>query len=281
MGAWGYGPMENDAAWDWIAKYAAFPLVTAIEDTLRAALSAPADDLKNHQAEAAAALLLECTSSKEDASFLYAHVRPHAIRKRLWDLAIESLQKVMANRDWLAGWTDPHAKIRALERLVSDLQQSKNTNVKAAIGDIIEVSTLKGYAYLQYTHSHEDYGYLVRVLPGFHQSPRRGFAELVNQVESFYTFIDLEEAIDGGHLSIVGHELVPDRCRQFPLFKAGIKNPATGRVETWWLWDGKREWKVAQLTPEQRNLPVRGVCSLPWLLVWPLRNVCHSALGYG
>jgi len=36
-------------------------------------------------------------------------------------------------------------------------------------------------------------------------------------------------------------------------------NPVTRKVDVWWLWDGQEEWKVGDLTAEQRRLSIRGV----------------------
>lgn len=130
------------------------------------------------------------------------------------------------------------------------------------IGDIVEIKTPKGLAYAQYTHKHDEppkYGALIRVLPGLYKSRPSEFSELVQQTERFFVFFPLGAAVARGIVTIVAHEEVPKRCRPFPLFRDGVKNPATGRVETWWLWDGEREWKVGDLKPEQYNLPIRAV----------------------
>ncbi len=70
-------------------------------------------------------------------------------------------------------------------------------------------------------------------------------------------FFPLGAAVHQGMFAIVGHEDIPERCRPFPLFKDGIEDTKTGRVSVWWLWDGEREWRVGELTPDQYNLPIR------------------------
>jgi hypothetical protein len=30
-------------------------------------------------------------------------------------------------------------------------------------------------------------------------------------------------------------------------------------IQDWWLWDGRREWRVGALSPEQQDLPERGI----------------------
>ena len=48
--------------------------------------------------------------------------------------------------------------------------------------------------------------------------------------------------------------------QSFPLFRAaGIPDSRTWKVDTWWLWDGEKEWRVGAITEEQRKLPIRGI----------------------
>jgi hypothetical protein len=48
---------------------------------------------------------------------------------------------------------------------------------KIKIGDIAEIKTAAGLAYVQYTHDSEDMGQIVRVLPGLYASRPTDFAE--------------------------------------------------------------------------------------------------------
>ena len=126
-------------------------------------------------------------------------------------------------------------------------------------GHVIEIATPVGYAYAQCTHEHPMFGHLLRVLPGLYQDPLKTFKEVVESHERYFIFFLWESSTDQGIVRIVAKERVPEGSKAFPLFKAGATNPATRRVETWWLWDGKSAWKVGALTPEQRGLPVREI----------------------
>ncbi len=126
------------------------------------------------------------------------------------------------------------------------------------IGDIVEIETLVGLAYAQYTHKHQMMGYLIRVLPGLHSERPHAFSDLVRQPERFYVFFPLGAAVARAIVKIVAHAEVPEQCRPFPLFRSGTRNTETGE-ETWWLWDGEREWRVGRLDPEQRKLPSRSI----------------------
>jgi len=47
---------------------------------------------------------------------------------------------------------------------------------KIQLGDILQVLTSQGVAYAQVTHKHPEFGFLIRVFPGFHnEHPIRFF----------------------------------------------------------------------------------------------------------
>jgi hypothetical protein len=76
------------------------------------------------------------------------------------------------------------------------------------------------------------------------------------QRERFVVFFPLQTALNRSIFSVVAHEELPESAKQFPVFRAAGHIDREGRVHDWWLWDGEREWKVGQLTTEQRQLPL-------------------------
>jgi hypothetical protein len=40
--------------------------------------------------------------------------------------------------------------------------------------------------------------------------------------------------------------------------RGGTPDPKTKKVAVWWFWEEK-EWKVGELTSEQRKMPIRGI----------------------
>lgn len=130
---------------------------------------------------------------------------------------------------------------------------------RVRIGDIIEVPTARGLSYAQYTHNHPRYGALIRVLPEFFKSRPKDFVALVLNRHTFVTFFPLEAAVKQGIFEIVDNSPVPEFARSFPLFRTGVEDPTTRKVKVWWLWDGEKEWKVGDLSTEQRKLPLRGI----------------------
>ncbi|MHB1003549.1 MAG: hypothetical protein ACYC1B_06965 [Thermoleophilia bacterium] len=135
--------------------------------------------------------------------------------------------------------------------------------IKVKFGDVIEIETRKGLAYAQYTHKHNKpprYGALIRVLPGFHKTRLESFADIVKQKEQFMVFVPLGAMVNRDIVKVVANEPIPEENREFPLFRAGNADTlGDGKVKVWWLWDGENEWKVGEITPEQRKLPIRSV----------------------
>ena len=136
---------------------------------------------------------------------------------------------------------------------------------RATIGDIIEIPGPYGLAYAQYTHEHTSppkLGSLLRMLPGTYESRPANLLDLVYGCERFYAFYPLSYMLKEGAVRIVAHAPVPEHAREFPLFRAaGNIDEGTGRVVDWWLWDGQREWRIGELTPELLRLPIRSIVS--------------------
>lgn len=133
------------------------------------------------------------------------------------------------------------------------------SKIKPRIGDIIEIKTAKGLAYAMYTHRQPKYGALIRVFETIWSTRPESLAGLTTDRLRFSTFFPLEAALDQGIVEVVGNESIPGQLEQFPTFRAGMIDPKTKKVSVWWLWDGQREWRVGELSTEQRRLPIRGV----------------------
>lgn len=133
-------------------------------------------------------------------------------------------------------------------------------------GDVIELRTAKGLAYCQYTHEHRQYGSLLPVLPGLHNSRPANLSEMAAGSEAFWQFFPLRTALTRKIVANAGNADIPEPAMRFPTFRSGVVDPATGKVAIWWLWDGNREWRVGTLTPEQKRLSVLGVCNDTFLI---------------
>jgi len=130
---------------------------------------------------------------------------------------------------------------------------------KLKLGDVVEIKTGKGLNYAQYAHRHKQYGALLRVFDNSYDTRPSDFGELIKSKLRFMCFFPLSTAVDQGIVSIIDNVALPLEAEKFPTFRAGIVDPATRKVVVWWLWDGKNERRVGELTAEQRKLSIRGV----------------------
>jgi hypothetical protein len=129
---------------------------------------------------------------------------------------------------------------------------------KVQIGDILEVPTKKGLAYVQFSHYHEPpphMGAVIRVLPGLFLERPKDFQSLASQKELYYTLFPVKAAVNRNIFSIAGHAAVPLHAKDFPVLRSAQIDPKTGKYcNNWWLWDGTKSWRVDTLTDEQLDL---------------------------
>lgn len=136
---------------------------------------------------------------------------------------------------------------------------TRRPTARLRIGDVIEIPTVKGLAYAQYTHKDPLHGSLLRVFPNFYPERPRDLHAVADQPPTLSIFFPLSAAVTRGTVAIVGNIPVAESLRGFPLFRVPMPNLVTGGVQKWWLWNGHKEWPVGELTPEQRQLPIREV----------------------
>ncbi|NBB48893.1 hypothetical protein GVN24_11475 [Rhizobium sp. CRIBSB] len=127
------------------------------------------------------------------------------------------------------------------------------------IGDVIEIKTSCGLFYAQFAHKHPRYGALLRVFGNSYALRPFGFDDVVKSDPAFMCFFPLGAAVNRGIVPIVGHVVLPPEACPFPVFRSGVVDPSTGKVAVWWLWDGEKEWRVEELTAEQRKFSLRGI----------------------
>ena len=129
-------------------------------------------------------------------------------------------------------------------------------------GDVVEIATNKGKAYVQVTHIHSSYPPVVRALGGLHDSRPGDLDALVAGPTRFVGMIPLASALRKlGHDSeVVGHVDVPEDQKPFPTFRMPIRDKK-GEIVYWWFWDGRGLSYDVELTEEQKALPLREVMS--------------------
>lgn len=142
----------------------------------------------------------------------------------------------------------------------------KKKKKRASIGDLIEVETPRGLAYVQYSHRSPRSGALIRVLPGFFETRPNSFEKIVAEKERFYAFFPVDAAVAQNLVTVVANEEVPKTIRNFPLMRMAGLPDRHGTVRDWWLFDGVREWPVDGLTPEQQSLSINEILGYPVLI---------------
>jgi len=130
------------------------------------------------------------------------------------------------------------------------------------VGDIIEIKTNKGLSYAQYTHKDDMMGILIHIFKEIYDERPENLDAVVKEEVQFSTFFPLGAAVNRKIFEVVGHSEISRKLQKFPLFRnAGLPGPDGVKVKDWWLWDGKKSWKVRKLTKKQRKLPIKGACN--------------------
>lgn len=125
------------------------------------------------------------------------------------------------------------------------------------IGDVFAIATISGKAYFQFVKKIPPMGSLIRVLPGRYDS-EPNLDILVEEKTNFWVFFPVSAALKQGIIQKTKGCTIPAHAKETPTFRAGVVDPSTGRVDTWWFWNGEKEWKVGEITEEQRKFPIRG-----------------------
>lgn len=130
-------------------------------------------------------------------------------------------------------------------------------------GDIVEIQTPGGLAYVQVTHNHASYPEVVRALPGLHESRPADLGALAQSPSLFTAMLPLGGAIEKKRVkgSMIGSAAIPDRYKTFPTFRMPIRDKRGGTTY-WWLWDGESLRYETDLDAQAAEFPMREVMSL-------------------
>ena len=155
-------------------------------------------------------------------------------------------------------------------------------------GDIVEVQTPTGVAYVQLTHMRPPHPEILRVLPGSHAVRPDGLEALAAATDTPVLMFPLTAAVNDGRLkaTLAGHAPVPPAHRDFPLFRIPIRD-RSGAVLYWWHWDGNglslpdpempdRPRSARPRDPRPGCLPAQALDPLGSLLMRPM--ACRSAV---
>lgn len=135
------------------------------------------------------------------------------------------------------------------------------------IGDVVEIETPIGFAYLQYTYKDPRDGELLRLLPGIYEMPLEDVSELAAQEERYFLFLPLAVALRQGRMRLVAHEEIPvsTQPRPFMRFRGGITRDGT--VLNWWVESEEGKTLVSELRPEQYDMSIGGIWNTSLLIL--------------
>lgn len=121
------------------------------------------------------------------------------------------------------------------------------------VGDIFEINTPKGKAYLHYIYKDKTIGDLIRVLPGLYSERPAGFDKLAASKERYIIFFPLSAAYKQKIVEQVSHYPVdnfekPKYMRNDHIIRGEFLGWHIIDTETW------QRQLVKTLTPEQKKL---------------------------
>lgn len=134
-------------------------------------------------------------------------------------------------------------------------------------GDIIEIETSSGLAYVQVTHNHPAYPEVVRALTGLHKDRPSDLEKLAGGQSRFRAMVNLGSAMEQKRLTgaRIGNLGVPAEDLEFPTFRMPIRDKK-GNVAYWWLWDGTGLSYVTELDANAQSFPMREVTTVSALI---------------
>lgn len=137
--------------------------------------------------------------------------------------------------------------------------------MKARTGQVLEVKTPRGLAYIQYVSRHPEYGDTIRVLPGLFTARPDDLSGLARG-HSCFAFYPLSAAVARNLVTPVAVEPIPVGLEQpIRLRRRGaISND--GRVLTWLVMDGDRELLRSELSAEEKRLPIAAIWNHEFLV---------------
>jgi hypothetical protein len=132
-------------------------------------------------------------------------------------------------------------------------------------GDIVEVETGSGRAFVQVTHRHVTYPEVIRVIDWSGGSTE--VSDLAGSGTRFIAMLPLAAALQSGRIRgrKIGTAALPERHRAFPTFATPILDKQEGvrsKVAYWWLWDGDGLRYSTEPEDGAEGLPPREVLSV-------------------
>ena len=142
------------------------------------------------------------------------------------------------------------------------------------VGDVYEVDTGSGLAYIHFTHNGGRMGEVVRVLPGLF-STRPDISELARKPEMYFVHFTLEHSLKEKLVKFVSNEPIPESAKSFPIMRKQGGVDRSGKTLNWFIGDGskfstleemRQALNVRELTKEQESLSIQQLWPYPALV---------------
>ena len=134
---------------------------------------------------------------------------------------------------------------------------------KINLGDIFELKTEKGLAYIQYVLKDPYYSYLVRVLDGVFKTRPSVLGELVGKKEIYYQFVPpLLYELNKGVIKHVGCEEVPKKFKSIPEFRMIGMTDNNQKVNFWRLKKNGKERFIGKMTAKYLDTSTLGLSGI-------------------
>lgn len=139
--------------------------------------------------------------------------------------------------------------------------------MKITKGDLAEVKTRSGYAYIQYVARHPDYGDMILVFPALYQQ-RPPLTDVIIHNYCYLTFYPLQAAVKRGLIEIIGREQAADYPLENLVMRRSGAIDNQGKVLTWVIEEGGREVVKQELSEEERKIPIASIWNHEALLYY-------------
>lgn len=129
---------------------------------------------------------------------------------------------------------------------------------KTRVGDVLEIATPNGLAYVQYVGKHSEYGDVVHIVSKCHQQRPANLSPIIN-APGYLAFYPARLAVNSGLANIVEtHDLPSGVELPMQLRRAGARLPDR-TIATWIVEHNGQETVHRELSDDQKGLPIAAI----------------------
>jgi len=123
------------------------------------------------------------------------------------------------------------------------------------VGDVFEIVTPKGKAYIQYILNNATIGELIRVLPGVYDKQPHNLADIVDKKEEYFVHFPIKAANKQKIIELIGNFELPHQLEIPKQFRT-LKKDRDGNLIGWQIvdYDTWQREPVCKLSAQQQKL---------------------------